>query len=382
MTQQISLDALLASFRDEPEVEKVASEKEPTQSTAEPVQTAERELEDLLTKQANEVNTDMSNVEQKGKAIADAVLGLVKQAMDGNANQVISQTSAQAATSSAGIAETPRQGASITQTLQGLVSNGLAAGAVRPEALDEHLDHGGDEANTGAAGAHMTSSDGHPTMAVSQDEVEKTAALVTLVDMGVDFNSAVEMIKVAEVELQAEEGEQIKQAAVAALVNEGMDIESAVVLVKQAMELDPELVKQAASAEDDPNRAGLGRAYMTELKGGIRGTAQTIGGMVAGGGLGYMAGKSKAVRGLAHRAANAMGGKLTKQEAQMAAAGVGAVGVGSLAGAHGQLASVRNSLNAERDDVHRMYKSAAEAIEGLVGQGYSVAQALQILDNQ
>lgn len=283
MTQQISLDALLAGFRDEPEVEKVASEKEPAQTATEPVQTAARELEDLLTKQAQtEVNTDMSNVEQKGKAIADTVLAFVKQAMDGG-NQVITATSAQAASSSAGAAETPRQGASITQTLQGLVANGLAQGAVRPEALDEHLDKGGDEASAGKQGIHMTSSDGLPTGAVpaGNDEVEKTAALITLVDSGYAFNDAVEMIKVAEVAILEEEGEQIKQAAVSALVREGMDIESAVVLVKQAMAVDPSMVKSAAEG---------------------------------------------------------------------------------------------------KEAVPEMYKSAAEAIQDLVGKGYSVAQALQILD--
>lgn len=236
MTQQFSLDALLASFVDEPEVEKVASEKETTQPSTEPVQTAAKELEDLLTKQADEVNTDMSNVEQKGRAIADAVLGMVKQAIEGG-NNVVVETAVQAAQSSAGQAETPRQGATITQTLKGLVANGLGNGAVRQDAMDENVDKGGDEASVGGAPA------------ASNDEVEKAAAVSTLVQSGIDFDQAVDMVKVAAEQLEAEEGEQIKQAAVAALVNEGMDIESAVVLVKQAMELDPEAVKNLSNGD-------------------------------------------------------------------------------------------------------------------------------------
>lgn len=241
MTKGISLDTLLASLDDTPEIEKVAAESAVAEPVEDTLQTAAKELENILTKKAHEVDTNMSNAKQKGQAIADSVMALVKQAMEGN--QVIAQTSAQIASSSAGQVETPREGASITQTLQGLAANSIAQGAVRPDALDENLDSGKDEASAGKDGVHMTTSDGHPTKAVDHEEVEKVAACVALVDAGVSFDEAVALVKQAEAELIAEEVEHVKVAAVNALMSEGMDIESALTLVKVAMEADTDAVR-------------------------------------------------------------------------------------------------------------------------------------------
>lgn len=248
MKNEITLDSLLASLGDGDGVVKEASEQVAPTTTQSVASTTAQELEKLLTKQAQEVNTEMSNPNQKGKAIADSVLALVKQAMDKSAeNQVIQQTAAMQAQSSAGLQETPREGASITNTLQGIVAKGFATGAVRADALDEHMDNGADEGNGGLAPTY--SSDGHPTAALPEgeddDEVEKTAALITLVDNGVDFDTAVSLIKQAEEEILADEYENVKQAAVAGLIEEGMDIESAITLVKQAMYAEEAMAKQA-----------------------------------------------------------------------------------------------------------------------------------------
>lgn len=263
MTKPFSLDSLLASLGGEATgVEKVASEQAATDST-QAVSTAGKELEDLLTKQANEETPNMANAKETGRKIADNIMALVKVATEKKANdmgnnQVITHTSAQAAQSSAGAAEVPREGQSITQTLQALVANGIANGAVLPENLDRNVAGGGDEAN--AAPAPMPTADGSNVSAgkAANDEVEKAAAVSELVGAGVDFYTAVAMVKAAEEEIKNEEGEQIKQAAVAALIQEGMDIESAVLLVKQAMQVDPTLGgAQAAPALNEKQAAAV-----------------------------------------------------------------------------------------------------------------------------
>lgn len=386
----LTLSSILATLMDEtPGIDKQASAKEPVAQPSQVESSTQQDLEALL-KQANtnEVNLEMSNANEKGRAIAESVLALVKKAMDGSAggNQVVNQTSAQISHSSAGLVETPREGASITQTLQGLVANGIANGAVRPDALDEHLDRGGDEGNAGQAG--MASSDGHSVDALPEqddDEVEKTAALITLVDQGVDFDTAVSLIKQAEQEIFAEEFEHTKQAAVAALLDEGWNIESAVQLVKVAMDVDSDQVKQA-------------------MYGGMRGVvggAQAVGNAIGNapraiGGAGHDG--LEAPRGVA--AVGAAASKLKGSvDAHAVAAGQDAralfsanKGIGPASRKAAALGLAKNPLvlgglaaaGATGGAIYALSgnEKKAEALQYLVGEGYSVSQALDILDNQ
>lgn len=66
------------------------------------------------------------------------------------------------------------------------------------------------------------------------DEQEKAAAVAALTDSGVSFDDAVELVKLAEEEIQMDQLSIIKQAAVEGLVARGVDFDDAVELVKIA----------------------------------------------------------------------------------------------------------------------------------------------------
>lgn len=72
---------------------------------------------------------------------------------------------------------------------------------------------------------------------------EKAAAVSALVAEGMDFDMAVDLVKQAELEIQAESWEQEKQACLDLLMQEGVNFDDAVALVKQAEE---DMMKEAA----------------------------------------------------------------------------------------------------------------------------------------
>lgn len=241
MVKPISLDSLLQGL-DVPGmegVEKAAS----VANTAPELSGAAKELEEHLTKQANEVSPDMST--QKGRNIAAGVMALVKRALDeasmapAGPNNVIAETAAQAASSTAGQQAIPKDG-NITQTMQAILQNGLASGAVGPDQLYlNSIAQGQDEGNSPVG---LMSSDGRDINAVApgasmSEQVEKVAALVHLVDNGVDFDNAVTLIKQAEEEIIADQWEQEKVATVNELMDYGYDMETAVDMVKQAVSM-------------------------------------------------------------------------------------------------------------------------------------------------
>lgn len=86
---------------------------------------------------------------------------------------------------------------------------------------------------------------------VPDESAEKTAAVVSLVNSGVDFDSAVNMVKAAAAEIEAEEAEQVKQAAFNELLGKGVDFDLAVALIKSAGRMD---------AVKSMGRAALGSA--------------------------------------------------------------------------------------------------------------------------
>ncbi len=108
------------------------------------------------------------------------------------------------------------QGGTVNQIMDAIVAKAQSAGGI-----GENQVPGG----TPFAGAE------------AQDpNVEKTAAVVALVEAGVDFDSAVDLVKQAEAELNAEAFEVEKQAAFGALIEAGVDFDTAVTLVKEACE--------------------------------------------------------------------------------------------------------------------------------------------------
>lgn len=271
MVQPISLDSLLQGL-DVPGMTGV--EKAASVAPAPELSGVAKELEDHLTKQANEVSPDMST--QKGRNIAAGVMALVKRALDEGSmapagpNNVIAETAAQAASSSAGQQAIPKDG-NITQVMQAVLQNGLATGAVGPDQLYlNSIAQGQDEGNSPIG---LMSSDGHDINAVApgasmSEQVEKVAALVHLVDNGVDFDSAVNLVKQAEQEIFAENYEQEKIAAVNDLMAQGYQIEDAVAMVKEAASLQQagyavrkafRGAKDSASGAYESAKSGAGR---------------------------------------------------------------------------------------------------------------------------
>ena len=205
------------------------------------------DLEEHLTKQANEVSPTMSP-SQKGHAMANQVMQLIKQAVDlgemnaagAAGNNVINETTSIAGMSTAGQQMQPLNG-NPNQVLQATLAQALASGAVHPDQLDLNVLHQGmDEGNGQMPIQDMAGNydmNAVPS-AQAQDNIEKVAAVATLIDNGIDFEDAVIMVKQAEESILADEHEMIKRAAVNEMCQAGYSIEDAVYLVKQASAID------------------------------------------------------------------------------------------------------------------------------------------------
>lgn len=201
------------------------------------------DLEEHLTKQANEVSPTMSP-SQKGHAMANQVMQLIKQAVDlgemnaagAAGNNVINETTSIAGMSTAGQQMQPLNG-NPNQVLQATLAQALASGAVHPDQLDLNVLHQGmDEGNGQMPIQDMAGNydmNAVPS-AQAQDNIEKVAAVATLIDNGINFEDAVIMVKQAEESILADEHEIIKRAAVNEMCQAGYSIEDAVYLVKQA----------------------------------------------------------------------------------------------------------------------------------------------------
>lgn len=110
----------------------------------------------------------------------------------------------------------------INQLFDAIVQDAVAQGGVTTTEMQAGQTAGKD----GAVEASATPNQ------VPNVSVEKTAALNELVGQGVDFDSAVELIKLASEELASEEQGREKQAAVSMLIESGVDFDSAVSLVQ------------------------------------------------------------------------------------------------------------------------------------------------------
>lgn len=364
-------------------VEKAASVAEPTPQ----VDGVAKALEDHLNKQANEETPEMSA--QKGRNIAAGVLALVKKAMDAEVaaeagpNNVIAETDAMAASSTAGQQAIPKDG-TITQTLQAMLQTGLASGAVGPDQLYlNSIAAGQDEGNSPIG---LTSSDGRQINAIPAGgsmsvEVEKTAALVHLVDNGVDFDTAVNLIKQAETQINAEDFEQEKIAAVNGLMSQGYDIETAVALVKQAAAADSRVYSAAKRGVD--YFRGKGTAAYEGAKGFGAGLKQDL--LHPGAALTRAGENRKEILAALEQGkainANRTGVGATIGRLEDLAEGYGRIGAG-YARAVAPIAGVAGGVGLAGYGGYKAmsHDKKAAAIEGLVLAGYSVEQALQVLE--
>ena len=212
----LTLESLLAGLQSQ---EPAAIVK--TASAAEPKSTSSvsERLAQALTKTASETqttgdNSPMNNT-QVGNAIARQIL--TKLAEEG-VNAVQTQTGAMVAQQDLSSAPTPVAG-NVTEVAKALLARGAANGGVRDGALEENAVGAADQT---MAGLQLMTSDGSVIDAMPsdldeeayEDQVEKVAAVATLIDSGIDFDDAVYLVKQAEEALAAEGIEQIKVASV------------------------------------------------------------------------------------------------------------------------------------------------------------------------
>lgn len=118
------------------------------------------------------------------------------------------------------------EGGEVNTILDSIVSKALSMGAV---SYDQAATNKGTQSAAAADGKD-------PAMAEANAEVQKTAAVMALVEAGVDFATAADLVKEAAAEIEMEEFGQMKIAAVNGLMAKGVDFDEAVRLVKEAAE--------------------------------------------------------------------------------------------------------------------------------------------------
>lgn len=179
---------------------------------------ATTELEQALSNNAGEDNTMTKSAhEQAGLAIADAILaGLTKQAE----NNVIAETSTMKAQDDAKIKDTPVAGKTVSEVAKDLLAR---AGAEGKTHVPEH------PAQVVAAEGGAQTEGRAPID--SQLDKQASECLTALINDGVAFDEAVQLVKEASLQMNADLE---KAAAVSHLMDNGIDFEDAVELVKQA----------------------------------------------------------------------------------------------------------------------------------------------------
>lgn len=251
-----NLDSLIESF------EKTASagneeveEKEDTENTS-----VSGELEELLNKEASSNNetgesTDMSKqAEEAGRSMASKILeGLNKEAADTNAknNEIAAQQAAQ---------QVPTPEGSVDQVLKALVQRAADTGAVDVDGMTDEATQGKDSTNSAPAdGAAADNPGDDRTMA-------KAAAISELVNRGISFDDACELVKQAE---QEDAGETYsnddveKSAAIGELVNRGFSFDDACDLVKAAEQ------DMQNDSEEEVTEAEKSAAFNAFVSGGL-----------------------------------------------------------------------------------------------------------------
>lgn len=145
-------------------------------------------------------------------------------------------------------------GGTINEIFDAIVADAAARGAVV-------------EASTAPQAAlEGAENDQAPNQVQVDESQEKMAAAIALVNSGIDFDTAIDLVKSAAAEIEFEEDQQIKQAAMNELLDAGVDFELAAAMVKQASKLTA--AKQAVG-----NAVGLAHAYGTAAKETVKATA-------------------------------------------------------------------------------------------------------------
>lgn len=200
-------------------IQRVSVQDEVNQDMTKQASDATTELEQALSNDNVGENNTMTKSahEQAGLSIAEAILaGLQKQAE----NNVASETTTMVNEDTAKIKQTPVAGKTVSEVAQALLARAATEGKTeKPEHVDNVV-----HAEGGAQTAGRQPID-------SQLDKQASEALTALINDGVDFAEAAELVKEAQAALA---GDLEKAAAVSHLMDNGVDFADAVELVKQA----------------------------------------------------------------------------------------------------------------------------------------------------
>jgi hypothetical protein len=244
---------------------------------AQPIDTAAARADEIKDNQEGtpEMAKEAELIEKIAQAVIEKLAGVEDLAPA--ANQIQADTAQMVAQQDAIIQPTPGGEGTLNQILDAIVADAKAKGAISY-----------DTAATGESAAAAEEQD---------EQVEKAAAVSALVEAGVGFEDAVDMVKQAEVEIWAEEEGLAKQAALDELMIEGLDFDAALDLIKEASDagfFSVGIEKEAATLEGEYIPAGggmvakiaqpeaaAGPSMMGKLKGVLGTRAGKIGGAVA-----------------------------------------------------------------------------------------------------
>jgi hypothetical protein len=205
-------------------------------------------------------------------------------------------------------------------------------------------------------------SDGSAAAERNDPDVEKTAAVIELVNNGVDFDSAVNMVKQAAFEIEAEEFEVEKQAAFGALIEAGVDFDAAADMVKEAA-LSFSTAKKIVKGKKA--LSATGQALLSKAKGfagDVAHDAKQVGGQVSRLATGKVTGGKQSIP-VSRQAA---GGALLRNKAVQVAAGTTAVAGGAYAATREKKAAF-DALVADGVDFETAASCVAQASQELYG---------------
>lgn len=207
--------------------EAAAVEAAPADETQENTATAvtESQTEENMNKQATEAGQDLAQsiIEKLADFAGNGTVAPVPPAV----NKIQQDAATMIQQHSARIGPTPGTNGTVTQVFDAIVAKAKALGA-------GGLDQGSGAAPHDAAVAKDPAL-GTPAIPPSPDSVEKQAAVTALIDAGLDWDSAVELVKSAAEEIATEELGQVKLAAVDQLMKDGFNFEDAVNSVNAAV---------------------------------------------------------------------------------------------------------------------------------------------------
>jgi hypothetical protein len=296
-----------------------------------------------------------TNKENDMSKLADLILeklaGIAEVSEQTPGNQIQAANQVMDAQAAAKVQPTPGsdQEVGVNQIFQAIVAkargegagdDNLVAGVPAPEGAQDALSQGGEE------------------------EQEKAAAVSTLVKSGFDFDTAVDLVKQAEVALIEDAWDQEKQAAFDSLINAGVDFDSAVSLVKQAE--DELLNKEANAFTEAAKRAWAAtKGGVSAAGNAIRGDAKALGGQLSNVRAAYKDNKGLFNKGMLSTLKAVAGNRAVQT-------GAGALGVAGAAGAYalsGHKKEAFDALIAEGIDFDTAVTLIKQAEHEVYGQG-------------